>query len=1106
MPPTLKTLNTYFEPEGSQRVPVVIENHSERTITVRKGVCIGALERGDVVKSPAKEVGAVPSPPADSKNKLTVEERKKALSERLDWTGIDAQSPAVAAAARELMYEFHDIFSLDPMELGKCDLTQHKIVLDDETPFQERYRKIPPHHQQEVRELLDEMLRQGTVVPSNSPYRSAVVLVKKKDGSLRMCIDYRRLNKQTKRDAFPLPRIEETVNDLSKARYFSTVDLKWGFWQIEVDPESRAYTAFTLGPLGFFECTRMPFGLTNAPSTFQRAITTAMTGIEGHFAHTYLDDVITYSPGDWDHLTHLRRTFERYRRHGLKLKPEKCTFFAEYVNFLGYRVARGEILPLDTNIQAIKDFPQPTNYTEVKGFLGMAGHYRRFIKDFAKKSKPLVELTAGEHSKKKKEAVQLGPAEIEAYETLKRELISAPVMRLPRLDEPFILEVDASGKALGAVLSQRQEDGKPHPVAYGSKVLNAAERRYHSTKQEFLAVKWALTEAFKPYLLGAPVEIWTDSNPLTYVLTTPNLDATGHRWVAAMANHNFSLKYRKGITNVVADTLSRPPSTAESEAAEEVSLPADAVKQLLDFVSRKEIPASVGVHSVLVQQQAARDELSCYEVNQALSSAVTVDESADSGLGGPTLVAVASVASGEPNAEWQALQREDPFLDALHQYLALPATQRSHARFLELTSAAETGEEPALKEVREQYRRQKGRLVLRRGLLYRQVQGPTEMETYFQLLLPASGHSRSEAIKGCHQEAGHQGFERSLSLLRERFWWPGMRPQLRQTIDKCARCTRFKAGCHRDPLQTVWATYPLDLIHVDHLAIERRPNPDESGHIPVQQVLVVTDHFTRYARAFPVPNLSARTTARVLARDYFMVHGVPARILTDQGKSFTSKLVKELCAALNVQLLRTSPYHPQTNGQVERFNRTLINMLGTLETDKKDGWPDYLNALTHAYNCTRTQVTGYSPYFLMYGRRPKLPVDVLYPTVLGREAVTASDYVAELQAVLSGATQLATKQSQVEAARQKRNYDRTAESALLRPGDIVLTRLVTYRGLRKIADKWGDEPHEVVGQLASNLSVYKLLSCQTKKSKVLHRNRLLLIEPAPLSADSEPEE
>ena len=306
-------------------------------------------------------------------------------------------------------------------------------------------------------------------------------------------------------------------------------------------------------------------------------------------------------------------TFERYRKHNLKLKPEKCFFFQDFVDFLGVRVQDGVISPLQSNVDAVRDFPEPTNFTEIKGFLGMVGHYRRFIKDFAKKSKPLVELTAGENSTKKKELVDLTPEAREAYRRLKEELITAPVMHLPLPGVPYVLETDASGFALGAVLSQRSPvDGKLHPVAYASKVLDAAQRRYHSTKQEFLAVKWALTEAFRAYLLGAKVEIWTDSNPLTYVLTTPNLDATGHRWVAAMAGYDFSLKYRKGSTNVVADALSRPPSA--KDLGEPVTLPQEAVAQLLDYVSRREMPVSTGLDRLCVQKQAEKDETTCCRV------------------------------------------------------------------------------------------------------------------------------------------------------------------------------------------------------------------------------------------------------------------------------------------------------------------------------------------------------------------------------------------------------------------------------------------------------------------------------------------------------------
>ena len=902
---------------------------------VSAGECIGAVEAA--IPPPEPDPTQAPPPSTDVKPKLTREERVEALNQRLDWTAIDALPPDLSRRARELIYEFHDIFSLDPMELGCCKLAKHKIVLEDDAIFQERYRKIPEKDLQEVRELLDDMLRQGAIVPSESPYRSAVVLAKKKDGKIRFCIDFRRLNKRTRRDAFPLPRIEETVNELAQAKVFSTVDLKWGFWQVEMDEDSRKYTAFTVGPMGFYECARMPFGLTNAPPTFQRAITAAMSGLTANKA--YLDDVITFSGGDnyqEAHLMHLRKGFERYRKHNLKLKPEKCFFFQGFVDFLGVRVRDGVISPLQSNVDAVRDYPEPTNFTEIKGFLGMAGHYRRFIKDFAKKSKPLVELTAGENSTKKKELVELTPEAREAYQLLKKELIEAPVMHLPLPGVPYVLETDASGFAMGAVLSQRSpEDGKLHPVAYASKVLDAAQRRYHSTKQEFLAVKWALTEAFRSYLLGAQVEIWTDSNPLTYVLTTPNLDATGHRWVAGMALFDFSLKYRKGSTNVVADALSRPPSA--KDLGEPVTLPQEAVAQLLDYVSRREIPATLGMNCLCVQRQAELDETSGSRLASEPSPGEDGDEpsSVVGESGDSTQTTALLVVTGRhPHAKWEIAQRSDPFLDAIHRYLSAGTDNLTPERFTELTGPDLTGTDPDLKGERAQYRQHRKKYTLMRGLIYKRHQPPSSLELH-QLLLPKTGNYRTLAIKSCHHEAGHQGSERSLVLLSERFWWPGMARELQAAVAVCRRCQKFKQKPETAPLMPVHATYPLDLVHVDHLGLEREVDGDVKKKVRVQQVLVVTDHFTRYARAFCVPNRSALTTAKTLAREYFLVHGVPARLLSDQGGAFDNKLLAALCSFLNVKQLRTTAYHPQSNGQCERFNRTLIGMLGALEPGKR---------------------------------------------------------------------------------------------------------------------------------------------------------------------------
>jgi transposase InsO family protein len=460
-------------------------------------------------------------------------------------------------------------------------------------------------------------------------------------------------------------------------------------------------------------------------------------------------------------------------------------------------------------------------------------------------------------------------------------------------------------------------------------------------------------------------------------------------------------------------------------------------------------------------------------------------------------VNAAFVALREPNAEWAAFQCEDPFLKAIHAYTSLPRSRRTHRAFYELTDPALTGREAEFVSERAQYRRQRNRFIQHRGLVYRVSPTSDRPDTVHQLLLPRAGRAREQAIRGCHEEAGHQGADRTLDLLAERFWWPGMSAQVTEKVRNCARCIRFKSKCEKAPLKPVWATFPLDLIHVDHLAVELSTGRGTEGKVPVQQLLVVTDHFTRYARVFPVPNLSAKATARVLTREYFLVHGVPARLMSDQGTAFDNKLIKALCEQLDVGYVRASASHPQSNGQVERFNRTLLNMLGTLDLGKKECWTDHLNAVTHAYNSTLCQVTGYSPYYLMYGRKARLPVDIQFPTRLEAEATSPESYVADLRSVMTEATRLATRWSGVEAQRQKRYYDRAARAVTLRPGDEVLLRIPSYRGRRKISDRWEDVPYEVLGQVAPDLPVYRVKSRQTGKIHHIHRNRLFLLTPAP---------
>ena len=397
--------------------------------------------------------------------------------------------------------------------------------------------------------------------------------MRKKDGSLHFCIDFRRLNALTVKDSYPLPHICETLESLAGAAHYSTFDLNSGFWQVPMDEESKQYTAFTLGSMGLYECERMPFRLCNAPPTFQSLMQNCLGELYLTYCLIYLDDVIAFSEMPEEHLQRMRVVFNCLREHGLKLKPFKY---------------KG-VLPSKKNLESIAQCPPPDTYTKVKSFVGLVGHYRCFIKGFAKMAAPLYDLTSGNNKDKKSEHVDLSPEALEAFDHLKAACLQAPILAFPDFDKPFLLEMDASGRGLGAVLSQKQADGWYHPIAYASCVMNETEQRYHSNKQEFLALKWAVTEQFHEYLLPYGKNrnefvVHTDNNPLTYIFSSANLDAAGQHWVAHLTSYNFSQEYQKGKDNIVANFLSQMNECLPEEEVQEYlnKIPYPGVKAVLN--------------------------------------------------------------------------------------------------------------------------------------------------------------------------------------------------------------------------------------------------------------------------------------------------------------------------------------------------------------------------------------------------------------------------------------------------------------------------------------------------------------------------------------------
>ena len=1068
LPNGLHVLQVYTElKNGSRNVTLVVRNGTAREIFVSADRQIGRVVAANAVPEASYSpelIQKLAQEDGEEHTPLTVEQRQQLLIQTLDKDGgldvLKDWPEETAAKARRLLMEFHSAFSLEPGEMGCTDTTEHTIELSNEEPFKERFCRIAPPLVEEVRKNIQEMLDGGAIRPSQSPWCNAVVLVRKKDGSLRFCIDFRKLNDRTRKDSFPLPRVQESMEAMVGARHFSCVDLKSGFWQVKMNEESRQYTAFTVGSLGVYEFLRMPFGLCNAPATFQRLMQNTLGELNLTYALIYLDDVIIFSKTEEEHLIRLRAVLERFQENGLKLKPSKCQFFRTEITYLGHQVSKDGMSPSQDNLRGIAEMAPPTTYTGIREFTGATGYYRRFIKGYSKICKPLNDLLSGENSHLKNKPVVLTPEAEVAFAELKARCLRAPVLQFADFNKPFLLETDASGDGLGAVLSQKQSDGKYHPVAYGSRGLKGGEKRYHSSKLEFLALKWAIVDHFKEYLQYLPFTVKTDNNPLTYVLTTPNLDATGHRWVAALASFKMNLEYVKGTDNKVADALSRITQRLDEEAVREVL--------------KKAKEGDIG--------RAECDDPRMIQQHDEIDKDVVIQMRA--------LVRAKRLPKNITDTKWVEAQQEDSVIHQVTRWLRRPKEDRRDlSTFLKSNGISAS-------DCRSYGSRQND-FLLHRNLLYRKTIVPQTTERALLFVVPAT--KRVLAMSACHRESGHQGRDRTLSLLRERFWWPMMNTQATMQVQKCPKCTIFERKEKKPPMVPIVATEPLDLVHIDFVKMELITDPTTQAK-EIKTVLVIVDHFTRYVQAHVVRNETARTTAEILYHRYFTVFGFPRRLMSDQAQAFESKVIQALCNYLGIEKIRTTPYHPQSNGQVERTHQTLMRMIGKLDDERLKNWPSHLGSITHAYNSTRSQITGYSPYYLMFGRRPRLPIDLIFPTAR-REVITKDidQYVAVLYDRLRDAVNKARLNADHEAQRQKRVYDKRAGAVELRPGDRVLIRLDAYIGMRrKLKNRWSSELHTVVRRVADDVPTYVVE--RNGRQQTIHRARLLLW----LAEDDEP--
>ncbi|GFS96554.1 retrovirus-related Pol polyprotein from transposon 412 [Trichonephila clavipes] len=438
-------------------------------------------------------------------------------------------SPEQKISAERLFQEFEDVFSRNSSDIGHTTVTQHRIDTADHPPIKQHPRRLPFAKQEEVGTLLREMQENDIIEPSSSPWASQLSWFK---------------------DSYPLPRIDDTLDTLSGHKWFSTLDLKSGYWQVEIHPEDREKTAFTSGQ-GLWQFKVMPFGLCNAPATFERLMETVLKGLTFEACLIYLDDVIIGGRTFEEHLQNIRKVLSKLSDANLKLNPSKCKFFQKEVNYLGHIISAEGVRTDPEKVSAVKNWKRPENLRELRSFLGLCTYYRKFVKGFSNIARPLHKLTES------KQKFQWTKECEDSFLQLKEALTSSPILIYPQPDKPFILDTDASNESVEAVLSQ-EIDGQERVVAYWSKCLSKPERNYCVTRKELLAIVKAI-EHFHHYLYGQKFLLRTDHASLTWLMNFRNTEGQVARWIQRLNEYYFDIRHRKGSSHGNADALSRRP-------------------------------------------------------------------------------------------------------------------------------------------------------------------------------------------------------------------------------------------------------------------------------------------------------------------------------------------------------------------------------------------------------------------------------------------------------------------------------------------------------------------------------------------------------------------
>jgi hypothetical protein len=859
-------------------------------------------------------------------------------------------------ASARMLSEFRDVFPDDlPKGLPPERFIEHKInLVPGAVPTLQHHRRMSPRDLDELREHLADLMDHGFIRESHSPYGAPVLFAKKaNDTKRRFCVDYRDINAKSVKDRYPIPRIDELLDRLQGAKYFSKLDLRSGYHQVRIAPGDIEKTAFTTR-YGQFEFLVLPFGLTGAPATFMHLMNRVLDAFIDRFVVVYLDDILIYSRNLHEHEQHVRAVLEQLRKHKLYAKESKCEFFKQEVTFLGFVVGADGVKADQAKIKAVRDWPVPANVTEVRSFLGFVGFYRRFIAGHSDVVMPMSDLT------KKDESKFVWTAEAQAaFEKMKRMLTEAPVLALPRPDKPYVVATDASAFALGACLMQENDDGNLQPICYMSKKMLPAERNYPIHHKEMLAIVCALKE-WRHLLHGSQSKflVRTDHGSLVHFNSQPNLSERQARWNEFVQEFgpDLVIEYQEGKSNVVADALSRRadhrlPSPTEGGIATGVQVGND-------------------------------DELYALQVTAVV----------------PSLP-----------AEIREAYLRDAFA-------------------MRLVWNWKRGAKGVVKR--------QSNYSLRDVLIWYRDK---------RIYVPADITLKAKIMHECHDNklAAHMGVEKTTRLVQEKYFWHRLYAEVKDYVDTCVTCQRIKqttqskAGLmqpHRIP-DRKWETITLDFI---------TELPRSKGF---DAILTITDKLTKRVHLIPThTTATAASTADLFFNVVVRHHGVPAKIISDRDVRFVSMFWRALWRKCGTKLNMSTSFHPETDGQSERTNKTVEQGVRAYVNSQQNDWADSLMWLEIAINNAKNDTTGFSPFFLDHGQEINLPHTLVNDAAQQQSSVAGAEekmeeknarveeFVAYVRSMLEKAKQNMEKAS----ASQKKNADKKRRDVSYEVGDMVL--------------------------------------------------------------------